>query len=68
METKIIFFPHYACNASVPKNTSDIAHQSSPNGTAEKLLYSLVCPITTTGFSKVSYMLNTEELILSICQ
>lgn len=51
-----------------PKNTSDIAHQSSPNGTAEKLLYSLVCPITTTGFSKVSYMLNTEELILSICQ
>lgn len=46
----------------------EIAHQSSPNGTAEKLLYSLVCPITTTGFSKVSYMLNTEELILSICQ
>lgn len=65
---KSYFSLTYACNASVPKNTSNIAHQSFPNGTAEKLLYSLVCPITITGLSEVSYMLNTEELILSICQ
>ena len=46
---KSYFSLTYACNASVPKNTSDIAHQSSPNGTAEKLLYSLVCPCPVGG-------------------
>ena len=69
METKNHIFPSLMpVTPLFLKHTSDIVHRVIPQQDSRETLIFPGLPHHNHRILKVSYMLNTEELVLSICQ